>query len=49
MQWVKNLKIRQVLIGSTIAVVIAVSISSVVSYMGIASIKAKSDYTTVVD
>jgi len=46
MQWVKNLKIRQVLIGSTIAVVIAVSISSVVSYMGIASIKAKSDYQT---
>jgi len=46
MQWVKNLKIRQVLIGSTIAVILAVSISSVVSYMGIASIKAKSDHQT---
>lgn len=46
MQWVKNLKIRQVLIGSTIAVILAVSISSVINYMGISSIKAKSDNQT---
>ena len=46
MQWVKNLKIRQVLIGSTIAVVLAFSVSSIMNYMGISSIKAKSDYQT---
>jgi len=46
MQWIKNLKIRQVLMGSAIAVMLAVSASSVISYMGIASIKAKSDYQT---
>jgi len=46
MQWIKNLKIRQVLMGSTIAVILAVSISSIVSYMGISSIKAKSDHQT---
>ena len=46
MQWVKDLKIRQVLIGSTIAVILAVSVSSVISYIGVSSIKAKSDYQT---
>ncbi len=46
MQWVKDLKIRHVLIGSTIAVILAVTVSSMISYAGISSIKAKSDYQT---
>lgn len=46
MQWMKNLKIRQVLIISTIAVILSVSVNSVISYMGASAAKEKSDYQT---
>lgn len=42
MQWVKNLKIRQV----TIAVILSISVNSVISYMGTSAAKEKSDYQT---
>ena len=48
MQWVKNFKIRQVLIGGTIAVIIAVFVSAVLSYVGVSQMKQKSDYQTTI-
>ena len=48
MQWVKNFKIREVLIGATIAVILAVSTSAVLSYIGVSQMKQKSDYQTSV-
>ena len=48
MQWANNFKIRQVLIGATIAVILAVSISAIFSYVGVSQMKKKSDYQTAV-
>jgi len=48
MQWVNNFKIRQVLLGATIAVILGVSVSAIFNYFGVSQMKKKSDYQTAV-